>query len=48
MGTSTLDYYTEAIIRYEQYNHYAKNKDRKFDFLDIGVLEKFPYPKRVV
>jgi hypothetical protein len=36
------------MIRYNQYEHYIKNKDSKYDFLDLGVLEKFPYPKKAV
>jgi hypothetical protein len=38
MGSSDFDYYTEAMIRYKQYQNFVLNKDKKFDFLDIGVL----------
>ena len=38
MGKKEFQEYTEGIIRYGQYKHYMKNKDRKFDFLEIGIL----------
>lgn len=41
-----MDYFTEGLIRYRQYKNFIQKKDKKFDFLDLGVLEKFPYPKR--
>ena len=35
----------EKTVRYQQYKHFMKNKENKYDFLELGVLEKFPYPK---
>lgn len=43
-----MDYFTEAVIRYEQFENFQKNKDKKYDFLELGVLDKFPYPKKTV
>lgn len=34
----------EKHIRYQQYRHYIKHRDDKYDFMELGVLEKFPYP----
>ena len=39
--TSDFD---EKHIRYQQYKHYMKNRDDKYDFMELGVLEKNPYP----
>ena len=35
---------SESILRTEQYRNYMAKKDRKFDFMDIGVMEKYPFP----
>jgi hypothetical protein len=34
----------EKHIRYQQYRHYMQHRDDKYDFMELGVLEKFPYP----
>lgn len=34
----------EKHIRYQQYKYYMKKRDDKYDFMELGVLEKFPYP----
>lgn len=35
---------TEATLRYLQYKHYKKNKDKTFQFMDLGIFDKYPYP----
>ena len=47
LGGAEMSELTEAYLRYGQYENYMKNKDKKFDFLDIGILDKFPYAKPV-
>lgn len=34
----------EKHIRHKQYQYYKKHRDDKYDFMELGVLEKFPYP----
>ena len=34
----------DKILRYQQYVYFQKRRNPKFDFLELGVLEKFPYP----
>jgi hypothetical protein len=38
------DELTEKHLRFQQYQYYQKHRDDKYDFMEIGVLEKFPYP----
>ncbi len=35
---------TQTVLRYEQYQHYMKNKSNKYDFMNLSVMEKYPYP----
>jgi hypothetical protein len=34
----------EKIVRVRQFRYFQKKRDNRFDFLELGVLEKFPYP----
>jgi hypothetical protein len=34
----------EKHIRFQQFKYYMKRRDDKYDFMELGVLEKFPYP----
>jgi hypothetical protein len=34
----------EKVVRYHQYKNFMAKRDSKYDFLELGVLEKFPYP----
>lgn len=36
----------EKLLRFRQYKHYLKHRKNKYDFLELGVLEKYPYPSR--
>lgn len=35
---------TEKTFRYLQYKNYMEKRDNRFDFLELGVMDKFPYP----
>ena len=37
----------EKYVRYEQFVYFQKHRDPKYDCLELGVLEKFPYPVKV-
>lgn len=41
------NYSEQKIIRFKQYKHFMSNKKRKFDFMELGTLENFPYPDNV-
>lgn len=34
----------QKFIRFAQFKYYTKNRDDKYDFMELGVLEKYPYP----
>lgn len=36
-------FYSENILRHRQYKYFMKHRDNKFDFLELGVLEVYPY-----
>ena len=36
---------SEELLRINQYRRYMKNRDHKFDFMDLGVMERFPFPE---
>ena len=38
----------EKHVRYQQYRHFMNIRDNKYDFLELGVLEKFPYPVTIL
>ena len=38
----------EKHVRYQQYRHFMDRRDNKYDFLELGVLEKFPYPVTIL
>lgn len=42
IGASPLT--EEKIVRVRQFRYFQKRRDNRFDFLELGVLEKFPYP----
>lgn len=44
-GTDSIDLRTEAILRTLQYRNFMKNKDRRADFTNIGIMEIYPFPK---
>lgn len=39
------DVRTEAVLRILQIRNYKKHKDRRTDFANLGVMEKFPFPR---
>ena len=32
------------MLRFMQYKHYKQNRDNKFEFMDLGILDKYPFP----
>lgn len=40
-----MDIRTEGVVRTLQYRNYKKYKDRRMDFGNLGVMERFPFPR---
>lgn len=40
-----LTKWEEKFVRFQQYKYFMEKRTIKYDFLELGVLEKFPYPR---
>ena len=47
LAMGQLNKWEEKFVRKQQYNHLMAHRSPKYDFLELGVLEKFPYPRVV-